>query len=234
MSLKTYVTEVMKGKSKDVNENETKDVNENETKNINENETKKFKESFNDAGNVMSKCVVSSSDDFSSDEVDSDESFEPRKKSAKSVIIPKILKQAIQVDKTFSDNYDDSCLVECSICDKQMAMPQLRSHTSSQHQITITKYKERFGPQLTFTRETFHLCKLCGVEILLDSDSIAAHVRRIHKWTLKQYNDTHMMKKVVRHGLKKEKSIQLFLPDGNFSHEQFERKELVHQVDTNE
>ena len=112
------------------------------------------------------------------------------KKKSKPVVI-EILQDTNSVDKMYSDNYNDSCLVECCICDKQMPSYTLRTHTS-QHHITISKYKDNFGSKLTLTRRTFHLCKLCGKEMLLDMDVIAAHVRSVHKWSLKQYNADFM------------------------------------------
>ena len=59
--------------------------------------------------------------------------------------------------------------------------------------MSITKYKEQCGGQLTFVRIAFHLCKLCGKEIQLDKDSIAAHVRGAHKVSARQYNQQFMI-----------------------------------------
>ena len=65
----------------------------------------------------------------------------------------------------------------------------------------IAKYKEQFGSQPTFVKTAFHLCKLCGKEVQLDKDSIAAHARGTHKWTAKQYNFQHMVMRKRKVGL---------------------------------
>merc|ERR1712142_378504 len=95
--------------------------------------------------------------------------------------------------KFYSDDYADSCRVECSVCDAHIYADRLRFHTVSQHNLPISEYKEKFGNQPVFVRVSYHLCKLCGREILLDKDSVASHVRSAHKVSSKHYNTEHMI-----------------------------------------
>ena len=97
-------------------------------------------------------------------------------------------------EKVFSDDLSDSCVVECAICDKHMMAHRFRSHTAAQHNLPISQYKEHFGNQPVFVKTTYHLCKLCGKEILLDLDSVASHVRS-HKVSIKEYNSKYMILK---------------------------------------
>ena len=114
-----------------------------------------------------------------------------RKRKPVSDLKPKVPK--LLNSKTYSDSYGDSCIVVCSICGEHMPIVSMRLHTSSLHHLSITKYKEQCGGQLTFVRIAFHLCKLCGKEIQLDKDSIASHVRGAHKLSARQYNQQFMI-----------------------------------------
>ena len=114
-----------------------------------------------------------------------------RKRKPVSDLKPKVPK--LLNSKTYSDSYGDSCIVVCSICGEHMPIVSMRWHTSSLHHLSITKYKEECGGQLTFVRIAFHLCKLCGKEIQLDKDSIASHVREAHKLSARQYNQQFMI-----------------------------------------
>ena len=97
--------------------------------------------------------------------------------------------------KVFSDDFSDSCIVKCGVCDKNMYAHRLRSHTATQHNLPISQYKEQFGSQPILVKTTYHHCKLCGKEILLDLDSVASHVRTSHKVSTKDYNSKYMILK---------------------------------------
>ena len=117
-----------------------------------------------------------------------------RKGKPVSDLKPKASKKLLSLTgKNYSDLYADSCIVECSICGEHLPIRSMRWHTSSLHHMSITKYKEQCGGQLTFVRIAFHLCKLCGKEIQLDKDSIANHVRGAHKVSAMQYNQQFMI-----------------------------------------
>jgi len=116
-----------------------------------------------------------------------------RKRKAVPDLKPEVPKLLNSTGKTYSDSYGDSCIVVCSICGEHMPIVSMRWHTSSLHHLSITKYKEQCGGQLTFVRIAFHLCKLCGKEIQLDKDSIASHVRGAHRIPASQYNQQFMI-----------------------------------------
>ena len=55
-----------------------------------------------------------------------------------------------------SNDIADYTLVECQICEEQIPMTRLRTHTKSHHGITITEYKERFGTELVPVEIVWH------------------------------------------------------------------------------
>jgi len=190
-TLKTYDGELKK--NKDVNGNESKSSNEANTEDVTpeclivsdeevqENRSdRRLKVPGPDDETIVTECVASTDDE------ELVVTHEPQSEFH----FPKLSNSP---EKFYSDSYEDSCIVECSICDKHMPIERLRGHTSSQHHMPIAKYKEQFGSQPTFVKTAFHLCKLCGKEVQLDKDSMAAHVRGAHKWTAKQYNSQHMV-----------------------------------------
>jgi len=182
-SLETYVEEYMK--TKDVNGNISSieaDVEDVTSENLVSSSDDVKENGLVGNDSVISECGTSTDDDLElvkSDKAQSKPEFG-------------IVDQN-STGKVYSDNYDDSCIVQCSICDKHISIERLRGHTSSQHHMPITKYKEQFGSQPTFIKTAFHICKLCGKEVQLDRDSVATHVRQAHKWTAKQYNSEYMV-----------------------------------------
>ena len=56
----------------------------------------------------------------------------------------------------------------------------------SSHGVQITKYKEMYGP-LEIIEKVFHKCHLCGKIVLLDSDTLGAHIKRAHKMKERAY-----------------------------------------------
>ena len=62
----------------------------------------------------------------------------------------------------------------------------MRSHTVQSHGVQITKYKEMYG-QLEIIEKVFHKCHLCGKIVLLDSDTLGAHIKRAHKMKERAY-----------------------------------------------
>jgi len=229
VSLKTYVREAMDRKGKDVNDNDVSsntDVGSEEValqentaeysgvekvlRNVNSSiseDEEGDKTVFLSRDVEIPAVPVVSSDDTEevesySDDVDGSKadidliSSESDASANENVVVA----PQASTDKVYSDDYSDSCVVECSVCDKQMPIDSLRGHTASQHRLPISKYKEQFGSQLAFIKICYHLCKLCGKEVLLNKDSIAGHVRTRHKWSLKQYSDEYMRRKGVRNG----------------------------------
>ena len=55
-----------------------------------------------------------------------------------------------------SNDIADYTLSECQICEEQIPMTRMRTHTKSHHNMTITEYKERFGPELIPVEIVWH------------------------------------------------------------------------------
>jgi len=96
--------------------------------------------------------------------------------------------------KVYSDNYKDGCLIKCEICSQEMSISSLNYHVKQKHGLNIAKYKEQFGKTYKFVRRTFHLCKVCGKELLLCLVSVANHVVNKHQISMKNYNQMNRMK----------------------------------------
>jgi hypothetical protein len=92
-----------------------------------------------------------------------------------------------------SNDLADYTLAECQVCGVQKPLHGLRAHTQSQHNMSITEYKQNFGTDLKLVERVFHKCGICGEKILHDSDSIATHLKRPgHNISHKNYNKLHM------------------------------------------
>ena len=44
--------------------------------------------------------------------------------------------------------------------------------------MTITEYKDRFGPDLVPVEVVWHQCGVCGELVMLDSDHVAVHLKK--------------------------------------------------------
>ena len=55
-----------------------------------------------------------------------------------------------------SNDIADYTLTECQICEEQVPLTRLRTHTKSHHSMTITEYKERFGQELVPVEIVWH------------------------------------------------------------------------------
>ena len=91
----------------------------------------------------------------------------------------------------FSNMKTDYNKTACKICGKQFLLGVMRSHTQKFHKMTIREYKNKFQEHF-FTLEDpiFHRCGVCQAILLLDSDSIATHIKKegTHGMTHKDYN----------------------------------------------
>ena len=88
-----------------------------------------------------------------------------------------------------SDNLNDSCKTNCKICGKPFPLAGMRIHTVWSHGVQITKYKEMYG-QFEIIEKVFHKCHLCGKVVLLDSDTLGAHIKRVHNMKERTYKKT--------------------------------------------
>jgi hypothetical protein len=72
----------------------------------------------------------------------------------------------------------------------------MRSHTKSEHSMAITEYKAKFNQFfLDMVEKIFHGCGICGLPILLDSDTVASHLssnKPTHQMSHADYNKKFM------------------------------------------
>ena len=88
----------------------------------------------------------------------------------------------------FSNQTQDYNKTACKVCGKKIALGVMRNHTQKFHQMTITEYKDEFQEHFyTLENPIFHRCGVCQTILLLDSDSVSAHVKT-HGITHKEYN----------------------------------------------
>ena len=94
-----------------------------------------------------------------------------------------------------SNDLADYTLVECQICNLQLPMTRLRSHTKAVHNVPITEYKAMFGSSLTPVAVVWHRCGVCRQLVMLDSDHVAVHLKSggHPRITHKDYNEAFMV-----------------------------------------
>ena len=93
----------------------------------------------------------------------------------------------------FSNDPSDCCKTLCKICGHGFPLTAMRSHTRAKHGMVITEYKTKFNQTLyDIIEKVFHRCGICQNPILMDGDSIAAHLgsnKSTHQITHKAYNE---------------------------------------------
>ena len=93
----------------------------------------------------------------------------------------------------FSNDPSDCCKTLCKICGQGFPLTAMRSHTRSKHDMVITEYKTKFNQTFyDIIEKVFHRCGICQNPILMDGDSIAAHLgsnKSTHQITHKAYNE---------------------------------------------
>ena len=84
---------------------------------------------------------------------------------------------------TYTDDLRDVCWVRCRLCGEGASLDRIREHCRKEHQDT--------SPLVTashaFTRRTFHVCKVCGVEFQLSIGALCRHLLEAHKLSLSSY-----------------------------------------------
>ena len=100
--------------------------------------------------------------------------------------------------RKYSNNMDEAVKTICQLCLKQIYRTSLRNHTKSIHKMSIGEYKQSFGKVLPLVEEIFHKCKICFLDVYLDSDDIAKHLKTKHTITHREYNQKHIMNKNTR------------------------------------
>ena len=95
--------------------------------------------------------------------------------------------------RVFSNDMIDACKTICKVCQAQVTLNYMRTHTKIKHRMTISEYKDLFGNHRDhIVKEVYHKCGLCQEEILLDGDRIHLHVRK-HKISLKEYSSKYII-----------------------------------------
>ena len=69
------------------------------------------------------------------------------------------------------------------------------------HGVQITEYKAMYG-EFEIIEKVFHKCHLCGKIVLMDSDTLGAHIKRAHKIKERTYKKTFCINKPAQ-GVKK-------------------------------
>ena len=92
----------------------------------------------------------------------------------------------------FSNQTADTVLTICQLCHSQQYFVNMRAHTRKAHQLSISDYKAEYGALKDhIVEEIYHECGICSKALLLDSDSMAPHVKS-NGLTHKEYSARFM------------------------------------------
>ena len=114
---------------------------------------------------------------------------------------PVLTDQRNQKTKVFSDDPTKTCKTFCCSCDQVVTLAFLRKHVEYKHQMTIKEYRQLYGnPSKQVIQLIYHKCRLCQQNILLDTDQLSKHMKKMHQY-MKQGDA--LKTKVENDGLKK-------------------------------
>jgi len=102
-------------------------------------------------------------------------------------------------DCKLSDDLADCVRTFCKVCGSSFTLTHMRTHTLSQHQMQITKYKEVYGP-FEIIEKVFHKCHICDKLVLLDSDALGGHIKGVHKMKEREYKEKYLTYSCPRSG----------------------------------
>jgi len=128
-----------------------------------------------------------------------------------------------------SNNMADVVRSACKICGDNVKIHMMRSHTKKAHQMTITEYKSKYNQtNYDLVELILHQCCICSEYLLLDSDSVAQHLKTGgHNITHANYNAQYMkiskMKSNIKESISKAKPQKL-------SQEKENRKQTVEAI----
>ena len=92
----------------------------------------------------------------------------------------------------FSNHTKDTVQAVCQLCQEHFYFVNMRAHTRKAHQLSISDYKAKYGALKDhIVEEIYHECGICSKALLLDSDSMAPHVKS-HGLTHKEYSAMYM------------------------------------------
>ena len=123
---------------------------------------------------------------------------------------PLLTDQRNQKTKVFSDDPTKTCKTFCCSCDQVVTLTFLRKHVDSKHQMTTKEYRQLYGnPSKQVIQLIYHKCRLCQQNILLDTDQLSKHMKKMHQTSYTEYVDKYMKQddslktKVEKDGVKK-------------------------------
>ena len=97
--------------------------------------------------------------------------------------------------RVFSTDTGKYCKTFCCVCDQVVTLSGVRKHTATQHKMTLTEYKALYGnPRMQIIQMIFHRCAFCQKSILLDTDDMSKHLRKVHQTSYKAYLGCYMTK----------------------------------------
>ena len=95
--------------------------------------------------------------------------------------------------RIFSNDPTKCVKTFCCMCDQVVTITGLRKHVKGHHKITLTQYKELYGDhKKQILQLVHHKCFFCKKSLLLDTDEISTHLKKVHKVTYKDYLVTYM------------------------------------------
>ena len=89
-----------------------------------------------------------------------------------------------QMHKNYSNNVKDAVQTFCGDCDKTLFLSELEDHIESQHKLSLSEYNKFYRKASTqLIRITYHKCKLCRKDTVLDKIRIVQHLKKCHGGT---------------------------------------------------
>lgn len=83
--------------------------------------------------------------------------------------------------KNYSNNMKDAVETFCGECDKTMLLSELEDHIESQHELSLSEYNRFYRKASTqLISITYHKCKLCWKDLVLDKIRIVQHLKKCH------------------------------------------------------
>ena len=96
-------------------------------------------------------------------------------------------------EKVYSKDPCMTVKIFCCQCDKVVPLSSMKSHTKSQHKITLTEYKELYGnPRKQIIKLVYHKCALCKNTFLFDPSKMYKHLKKNHQMSYKQYSTKYL------------------------------------------
>ena len=93
-------------------------------------------------------------------------------------------KKKDELHKNYSNNMKDAVQTFCGECDKAMYLSEVKDHIKSRHKLEFTEYNRIYkNPSAQLIKITYHKCKLCRKELVLDETKVIQHLKKCHSRT---------------------------------------------------